>query len=120
MFHLFVCLYSVPRAWVCQIACHMCCVPTWQKRANFSFLRANVPYGVPMFQTFFLRNAKGNFYTLLLYKKFYITLDIIVMHIVCICIVHKNCIILHFYNSCHIKEKCVEFFFFIIFFFFAL
>ena len=25
---------------------------------------------------------------------------------------HKNCIILHFYSSCHIKEKCVEFLFF--------
>ena len=28
---------------------------------------------------------------------------------ICICIVHKNCVILHFYTSCHIKAKCVEF-----------
>ena len=39
--------------------------------------------GVPLFQTFLLRNAKENFYILLLYKKFYILLDIIVMHIMC-------------------------------------
>ena len=25
-------------------------MPTCQKHANFSFLRANVPYGVPIFQ----------------------------------------------------------------------
>ena len=78
------------------------------KRANFSFLRANVPMNVPTyykacqfftlscqfltwrtnmpktvptFQTFLLRNAKGNFYTLFLYKKFYIILDIKTEHI---------------------------------------
>ena len=61
------------------------CVPKFQKRANFSFLRANVlmyqtacqfsiwcanvPKGVQIFQTFILQNAKGNFYTLLLYKN---------------------------------------------------
>ena len=115
-------------------------VPTCQKRANFSFLRANVPInvptchtacqcfnlackhakrranvstGVPIFQTFLLQDAKGNFYTLLLYKKFYIILDIIVINIICICIVHKNSIQIHFYTSCHIKEKCVLFFFFV-------
>ena len=52
-------------------------------------------------------------YTSLLYKKFYIILDIIVIHMICICIVHKNCIILHFYTSCRIKEKCAEFLFFL-------
>ena len=30
----------------------------------------------------------------------------------CICIVHKNCIVLHFYTSCHIKEKRWKFCFF--------
>ena len=101
-------------------------VPTWQKRANFSFLCANVPInvplfqlgvprikrranfsiwraslpkGVPIFQTFLLQNTKENFDTLLLHKKFYIILGKIVIHIICICIVHKNCIILHFYTS---------------------
>ena len=39
---------------------------------------------------------------LFLYKKFYIILDIIVISIICICIVHKKCIILHFYTSCDI------------------
>ena len=76
-----------------------------KRRANFSTRRANVPNGVPIFRTFLLRNALGNFYTLLLYQKLYIMLDIIVIHIICI---HKNCIILHFYTSCHIKEKYVE------------
>ena len=56
------------------------------RQANISIWHANVPNGVPflqfgvptwaksvpVFQTFILRNAKGNFYTLLLYKKFYI------------------------------------------------
>ena len=98
-------------------------VPTCQRCANFSTWRANVPNGVqffisayqravPVFRTFLFRNAKGNFYTLLLYKKFYIILDIIVIHIICICIVHKNCIMLHFYNLCHIKERYTEFLFF--------
>ena len=64
--------------------------------ATFSTWRANVPKSVPVFQTFLLRNAKGNFYTLLLYKKFYIILDIILIHIMCVCIVHINCIILYF------------------------
>ena len=101
-------------------------VSTWQKRANFSFLRANVPRnvpmfqlgvprtkrranfsiwraslpkGVPIFQTFLLRNTKENFDTSILRKKFYIILGIIVIHIICIYIVHKYCIILHFYTS---------------------
>ena len=34
------------------------------------------------FQIFLLRNAKGNFYTLLIYKIFYIILDIIVIHMI--------------------------------------
>ena len=80
-----------------------------KRRANFSTWRANVPKRVPIVQTFLLPNAKGNLYTLFLYKKFYIILDIKLISIMCICIVHKNCIILHFYTSCHIKEKCVEF-----------
>ena len=53
--------------------------------------------------------AEGTFYTLLLHKKFYILLDTIVIHTICICMVHKNRIILHFYTSCHVKEKRVDF-----------
>ena len=43
----------------------------------------------------------------------------IVIYIICICIVHKNCIRLHFYPLCHIKEKGVEFLFIIIIFLFC-
>ena len=85
--------------------CHTACqCAKW--RVKFWTWRTNVPKGVPIFQTFLLRNAKGNFYTLSLYKKLYILLDIIV--------VHKIRIILNFYASCHITETCVESFFFII------
>ena len=97
------------------------------QRANFSFWRAKLPKGVLNFQAFLLRNAKGSFYILLFYyfyysifhyyfRKFYIILDIIVTHIIGICTVHKSCIILHFYTSCHIKKKCAEFLFFVNFF----
>ena len=96
-------LFGVP---ACQCAIRRANVLTW---------RANVPKRVSIFQTFLLQYAKGNFYTLLLYKKLYILLDLIVIHIICISIVHKSCIILHFYTSCHIKENCVEFFFYYFF-----
>ena len=122
--------------------CQRACVPAWftcQKRANFSFLCASVPINVPAchtachsfnlachcakrcakFQTFLEPNAKWNFYTLLLYKISYILLDIIVIHIICICIVNKTFIILHFYTSCHIKGKFVDFFPFYYFFLFC-
>ena len=116
-------------------------VSTCQKRANLSFLRVNVPINVPMCHTayqcfnqttckFFnlacqrakihdtfsdipLRKCNGKFLYFIVIKKFYIILDIIVIHIVSIwCIVHKSCIRFHFYTLFHSKEKCVEFFFF--------
>ena len=67
-----------------------------KRRVNFLTWRANVPKSVPIFQTSLLRNAKENFYTLLLYKEFCIIFDIILIHILCVCIVHINCIILYF------------------------
>ena len=76
--------------------------------ANFSTWPANLPKSGPIFQTLLLRNAIGNFYTLLLYKKFYIILDIMLLRM-CICIAHKNCIILPFCTSWHLKDKCAEF-----------
>ena len=102
------------------------CAPAWStcQRTNipnachlliFTCQRANKrAKGVPIFQTFLLWNAKGNFYTLLLYKTFCIIFDTIVIHILCICIIHKNCIILHFYtlwkkrvgNFCFLKLFC--------------
>ena len=83
-------------------------------RANFSTWRANVRKGVPIFQTFLFEMLK-EIYILYYIKKFYILLDIIVINIICICIVNKTCIILHFYTSCYIKEKCVEIFFLLYF-----
>ena len=115
--------FYVPK---CCTACH-CFILTCQSakwRANFSTWRANVTKAVPFFKHFCyqvqMQFSKKNFYTLLFYKKFYILLDIIVTHIICICIVNKSCVILYLYTSCHIKEKCVEFFFFIISYFLAL
>ena len=106
----------VPAWFTCQRACVPTClranVPKACQLLIFTCQRANVPYGVPIFQAFLSRNALWNFYTLLLYRKFYILLDVIVIHIICICVVNKNCIILHFHTSCHIKEKCEEFFLF--------
>ena len=95
---------------------------------------ANGPYGALMFQlgaqlcwkpchfsNFSLTKCEGKFvYFIILYKKFYILLDSIIIHIICIYIVHKNCMILHFYTSFYIKQKFVEFFFSIIFFVFAI
>ena len=49
------------------------------------------------------------YHFIIIFKKFYIILNIIVIPMICRRIVHKNCIILHFYTSCHIKENCVEF-----------
>ena len=110
-------------------------VPTCQRCANYLTWHASapkawqlfnlawkqrVPKGMPNFKTFFLRNVKGNFYTLLLYKKFYIILDIIVIHMICICFVYENCFILYFYTSSHIKEKCAELLFSETFLFFSL
>ena len=118
---------NVPK--VCQFLIFMC--QRANKRvirlASVSIWRANVPNGVPIFQlgvlnfhTFPLQNAKGNFYTLLLYKIFYIILDIIIIHPIGICIIHKSCIVLHFYASYHIKEKCVEILFLFLLLFFSL
>ena len=40
-----------------------------------------MPKGVPIFQAFLLGNAVGNFYTLLLFKKLCIILEVVVIHI---------------------------------------
>ena len=107
-------LACVPAWFTCQRAC----MPRCQKRAKFSLLCANVRQGVAMFQLgmptcqtacqFFnsacqrakehanFLNAKGNLYTLLLYKIFYIILDIILIHVMYVFIVHISCIILYF------------------------
>ena len=109
-------------------------VPTWQKRVNFSFLCSNVSYGLPFF--FILACQRANkgakFFRHFCYQVlrkisilyYYIKKStfyaISVIHIICICIVNKNCIIIYLYTACHIKEKCVEFFFFYSFIFCAL
>ena len=94
----------------------------YQSRGNVSTWRTNVSNGVPIFWT-----KKNSSYEMikeisilfkLLCKKFYIILDVIVIHIICRCIVHRNCIILHFYTSCNIKGKCGKSFFCFVFVFF--
>ena len=101
-------------------ACQRACVSTHQKCANFSFLCANVlmchtscrcfnlacqrAKRCANFSNIPLTNNKGNFFILLLHKKFYIILNIIVIHITCTCIAYENCIILYFYTLCRIKK----------------
>ena len=106
-------------------------VPTCQKRAKFSFLHTNEPINVPtchtveqyfklpiyvpIFETFLSQNIERNFYNLLLSKKIYSLLYIIVenmhMFILCICIVHKNYTSLYFmhYTSFHINMHFIYF-----------
>ena len=80
-------------------------VPTCHTACQFFNLPCQLVKDVPIFQTFFSRNAKKYSYNLLIYKIFYLILDIIVTHIICINIVHKNRIIAIFYTSCHNKES---------------
>ena len=61
-----------------------------KQRAIFPFWRANVSKSVPNVQRVLLRYSEGSFYTLLLYKNIYIIVDIIVIHLICICIIHKK------------------------------
>ena len=84
-----------------------------------------VPKGVPTSQTLLLRNAKGNFHTLLLYKKFYIILNIIVIsyvyhsYIIVISYVYVSYvkIVLYFTSVLHvILKKSVWNFSFLLFF----
>ena len=115
---------SVPTFHFYVPACHTACQcfnlacqrDKW--RANISTWRANVPKGVPIFQVFLLRNAKWNFYTLSLYRKFYILLDIIVVNIIRICVVNKN--LLYFTSVLHVilKKSVRNFFFFLVIVFF--
>ena len=110
-------------------------VPAWKKRVNFLFLHSNVSYRLPFF--FFILacqrvNNGAKFFKHFCYQVlrkisilyYYIKnstfYSISVIHIICICIVNKNCIIIYLYTACHIKEKCLEFFFFSFFLFFAL
>ena len=114
------------------------CLPTHQKSANFSFLCANEPIKVPTchtpcqcfklacqrvkkcinFSNTPLTKCWRKFLYLIIKKKFnYTWYYIYTYHIHIWCIVHKNCIWLYFYTSCHIKQKCVWSFSFLLFFF---
>ena len=84
---------NVPTA--CQILNFACQRAKW---------RANDPKGVLNFQKFDLQNAKGNFYTLLLYKKFYIILDIIVLYIWYVYVSYIK-IVLYFISVLHVILK---------------
>ena len=87
-----------------------------KRRPNFSTWRANVPKDVPILQTFLLRNAEGNIYTLL-YKKFFVILDIIIIRITCIFVSCIN-IVLYFISVLHVmlKERSMWNFYLFIYF----
>ena len=111
-------------------------VPAWKKRVNFLFLHSNVSYRLPFFFFFILAcqrvNNGAKFFKhfchqvlrkisiLYYYIKNSTFYSISVIHIICICIVNKNCIIIYLYTTCRIKEKCLEFFFFSFFLFCSL
>ena len=115
------------------------CVPTCQKRVDSTFLHANVPINVPKCQTvcqFFtlvfqrtksvpilqtLLLRKWNFYTLLLYKRFYILLDAIVIHTIYIYMhrTYKLCYTSFLYFMSLLKKRELNFYF-LFFFFIAL
>ena len=83
----FLCANVQIKVPTCHTTCHFFFNLVFQQDkwcASFSTWHANVPKDMPSFQIVLLQNAKGNFYTLLLYKKLYILLDIIVKYI-CIC-----------------------------------
>ena len=103
-----------------------------QRHVSYSTWYINVLNGMPIFHFGVPRcqkacqNFKYSSYEMLreismlyYYIKFYIILDIIILHMISVCIVHKNCIMLHVYTSCHIKEKRVDFPFFETFWFFS-
>ena len=82
---------NIPK--VCQFSNLTC--ERAKRRANFSFWHANLPNSVPVFLYSFyeiLREISILYYYI---KKSYIILDIIIIHMICVCIVHKKCIILH-------------------------
>ena len=111
--------YAKLRA-ILAVSVSVVCLPTCQTAWQFFILSCQRDKRRAKFSNISLTNAKGNFYTLLLYNTryhshtydIYIILDIIVIHMISICLVLKNCIILQFYTSCHIKEKCAGFLFF--------
>ena len=93
-------------------------LPTCQKCANFSLcinVLINVPHGMLMFQLDVPTCQKAcqffKYFSYEMLRKISVREISILYYIICICIVHENCIILHFYASCHIKEKCLECFF---------
>ena len=109
-------LHVLPKA--CQLLIFTC--QRANKLTNVSTWCLNVPNDVPIFQLDMPTCQKAcQFFDFIIIEKFYIILDIIDMHIICIwCIVHKKCIRLHFYTSCYIKGKCVDFFVIVFFLFF--
>ena len=108
-----LCAKSVPSSHFYVPTCQWTCQRT-KRRANLSNWRVNMPKNVPIFQTSLLWNARGNFYTSFLYKRFYIMLDITPIHM-CICIAHKN--LLYFISVLHsiLKESVWNFCFLNIF-----
>ena len=108
---------------VWEFANRVPCVPAWSTCQRVKLVATShfhVPMyqktcqraeGVSMFQSVLLQNAKGNFCTLLLYKKFSIILDIVVIHMICIYVSYIK-IVLYFIYILHVVLTCAEFLFF--------
>ena len=80
---------------VCQL--HIFTYQRTKPQVNVLTWRANVLNSVPIFFTFLLRNAKWKCYTLLLYRIFYILLDIVAIGIICIYVINKKYILFDFF-----------------------
>ena len=98
-----MCLHakSVPSSHFYVSTCHKACqcfnlaCQCAKRCATFSSWHANMPKSVPVFQTFLLRNAKGN--SILYYYIKSSTLYLIsYLYISCVCILHINFVILYF------------------------
>ena len=57
------------------------------------------------FSSIILTKCYMKFLYFIIIQKFYILLDIVAIDIICICVVNKTCVILHFHSSCHSEEK---------------
>ena len=116
----------------------ICLRANLQKACQLVIWRTNVPinvplpYGVPMFQLgvpmcqktcrFFKHSSYEMLreisiiyhYKNILHYTWHYSYTLSIW-----CIAHKNCLRLHFYTSCHTKERCLDFFSFLLLFSFS-
>ena len=100
---------SVPTSHFYVPSCHMAC--------HFFILACQRANKSAKFFKHFCYQVLRKISILYYYIKNSTFYSISVIHIICICIVNKNCIIIYLYTACHIKEKCMEVFFFSFFIF---